>query len=94
MAEPTKGIVLFVVSFVIILVIWFFISHTLELAFRLPVLSTLNRLGGAGLGLAKGGMLIFVACWLLKGSFLSQQAIHSTYLLRFFCIASPMSLLP
>lgn len=85
--------VLFAVSFVLILILWFFLSHALDLAFKLPVLSTLNRWGGAALGLGRGALLIFVACWLLKGGFLPQEAIHNTYLLRLFCTATPLALL-
>lgn len=92
-AGQVARMVLFVVSFVLILILWFFVSHALDLAFKLPVLSSLNRLGGGALGLFKGALLIYVACWLLKGSFLPQEAIQSTYLLRFFCTASPISLL-
>ena len=92
-AGQLARMILFVVSFVLILILWFFNSHALDLAFKLPVLSTLNHWGGAALGLAKGCLLVFVACWLLKGSFLPQQAIQSTYLLHFFCTASPLTLL-
>lgn len=92
-AGQVARIVLFVVSFVLILIVWFFISHALDLAFKLPVLSSLNRWGGGALGLLKGGLLIYIACWLLKGSFLPQEAIQSTYLLHFFCTSSPLTLL-
>ena len=92
-AAQLSRVALFLVSFILLLVLWYFISHALDLAFRLPVLSTLNHWGGAALGLAKGCLLVFVACWLLKGSFLPQQAIQSTYLLHFFCTASPLTLL-
>lgn len=93
-AGQVARMVLFVVSFVLILILWFFVSHALDLAFKLPVLSSLNRWGGGALGLFKGALLIYVACWLLKGSFLPQEAIQSTYLLRFFCTSSPLTLLP
>lgn len=93
-AGQIARIVLFVVSFVLILILWFFVSHALDLAFKLPVLSSLNRWGGGALGLFKGALLIYVACWLLKGSFLPQEAIQSTYLLHFFCNSSPLTLLP
>ena len=93
-AGQVARIVLFVVSFVLILILWFFVSHALDLAFKLPVLSSLNRWGGGALGLFKGALLIYVACWLLKGSFLPQEAIQSTYLLHFFCTSSPFTLLP
>ena len=93
-ATQVARIVLFAVSFILILILWFFISHALDLAFRLPVLSTLNRWGGAAFGLLKGCLLLFVACWLIKGGLLPQEVISGTYLLRFFCSASPLSLLP
>lgn len=93
-AHQIAQIILFVVSFILILVLWFFLSHALDLAFRLPVLSTLNRWSGAILGLLKGGLLLFIACQLLKGSFLPQQAIQDSYLLHFFCTLSPLSYLP
>lgn len=92
-ARQVAQLLVFVVSFVLILVLWFFLSHALDLAFKLPVLSTLNRWSGAALGLFKGSLLLFIACWLLKGSLLPQEAIQNTYLLKFFCTASPLTLL-
>lgn len=85
--------VLFVLAFAAVLVGWFLLSHALDLAFKLPVLSTLNHWTGAGVGLIKGGLLLFIAAWLLKGSFLPSQAIENTFLLNFFCTSSPLSLL-
>ena len=92
-AKQIAQIALFLISFILVLIVWFFISHALDLAFKLPVLSTLNRWSGAALGLFKGGLLLFIACWLLKGSFLPQAAIQNTYLLHFFCTTSPLTLL-
>lgn len=90
-AQQIAKIVLFIVSFILILVLWYFLSHALDLAFRLPVLSTLNRWSGGILGLLKGALLVFISCQLLKGSFIPQQAIETTYLLHFFCTISPLS---
>ena len=84
---------LFMVAFVLILVLWFFLSHALDLAFRLPVLSTLNRWSGAALGVVRGAILLLIICWLLKGGLLSQDAIQNTYLLRLFCTFNPLTLL-
>ena len=92
-ATQISKLVIFIISFVLILVLWFFISHALDLAFRLPVLSSLNHWGGAALGLVKGGLLLLIACWLLQGSFLPWETVCQTYLLRFFCISSPLSML-
>ena len=85
--------VLFLLSFAAVLIAWFFLSHALDLAFKLPVLSTLNHWAGAGVGLIKGGLILFIAAWLLKGSFLPPEAVEHSYLLHFFCTVSPFSLL-
>lgn len=85
--------VLFVLAFAAVLVAWFFLSHALDLAFKLPVLSTLNQWAGAGVGLIKGGLILFIAAWLFKDTFIPPQAVESTYLLKFFCTVSPFSLL-
>lgn len=92
-SKQIAQLVLFFVSFILILVLWFFLSHALDLAFRLPVLSTLNHWSGAALGLLKGALLLFITCWLLKGSFLPESTIQNTYLLKFFCTVSPLTLL-
>ncbi len=86
--------ILFLIAFVAVLVAWFFISHTLDLVAKLPVLNTVNRWAGAAAGLAEGALLVFIACWLLKDSYLSAEAVRGTYLLRFFCTHSPLDLLP
>ena len=92
-AKQIAQIVLFLIAFVLILIVWFFISHALDLAFHLPVLSTLNRWSGAVLGLAKGALLVYIACWLLKDSVIPREAIGSTYLLNLFCTTTLQSLL-
>ena len=90
-ARQLAQIVLFLIAFILILILWFFLSHALDLAFRLPVLSAINHWTGGFLGFFKGALLLFIACWLLKGSFIPQDAIQNTYLLNFFCTASPLA---
>ena len=89
--QVTK-MVLFLLCFVLILAGWFVLSHALDLAFKLPVLSTLNQWSGAAIGLVKGGVLLFIACWLFQG-LIPQEAIDQSVLLRFFCTTNPFSLL-
>lgn len=84
--------VLFVICFALVLVVWHFLSRTLNLAFKLPVLSTLNHWAGAAMGLIKGAALLFIACWLLR-SFIPQDAVDGTVLLHFFCTTNPFSLM-
>ena len=86
-AEQLARGVLFSVAFLVILVAWFFLSHALDLVAKLPVLSSVNRWGGGLAGLIKGSLVLFVACWLLKDSYLPQQVVDRTVLLKFF--ASP-----
>ena len=82
---------LFLVSFALVLLLWLLLSRVL--ACKLPVLSTLNHWSGAALGLVKGGLIVFILCWLLRGSLISQEAVEGTVLLRFFCTHTPLSLL-
>lgn len=89
--QITQG-VLFVLCFVLVLVAWHLLSHALNLAFKLPVLSTLNHWAGAGMGLIKGAALLFIACWLLR-SMIPQQAVEDTMLLHFFCTTNPFALM-
>ena len=63
----SKGIakaLLFGFLFVGVLLIWFLVSHTLDLAFKLPILAEVNLIGGLVLGLIKGVLLIIVLVWL------------------------------
>lgn len=59
-------VLLFLVSFVLLLLVWWLLSHMLDLAFRLPVLHTFNRAGGLLLGLVKGVLLLWVVCFAIR----------------------------
>ena len=83
--------VIFVLAFCVILIGWFFLSRALDLVARLPVLSTVNRWGGAAAGLVKGGLVLFIAVGLLRDGYIPQEAVENTFLLNFFCTASPLS---
>ncbi len=93
LAREVSRMVLFLISFVVILLAWNLLARALDLAFRLPVLSTVNRTMGGVMGVVKGGLILFAAAWLLKGSFLPQQVVEDSILLKFFCENSPLSLL-
>lgn len=56
-------LILFVLGFLVILLLWFLISRALDLAFRLPILNVVNRVGGLILGLAKACIIIVVLVW-------------------------------
>lgn len=84
--------VLFLLLFVAVLLVWKLLSRILDLAFHLPVLFTLNHWAGAAVGLLKGALLVFIAAWLLKDSLIPPQAVEQTWLLKFFCTETPLSL--
>lgn len=81
---------LFGLSFLVVLIVWKAASRVLNLAFRLPVLHTLNRLGGGAVGLLQGTVILFVAAALLQGRFLPPEAVASSPLLHFFCTTNPL----
>lgn len=90
-ARELSRMVLFLISFVLVLVAWTLLSRALDLAFRLPLLSTLNHWSGAAVGLLKGGVLLFIACWLLRELF-PAEVVEQSYLLKFFCTTNPLVL--
>ena len=90
-AVQIARMVIFVLAFFAVLVGWFFLSRALDLVARLPVLSAVNRWGGAAAGLVKGALVLFIAAWLLRDSYIPREAVERTFLLRFFCTASPLS---
>lgn len=63
----SKGIakaLLFGFVFIGVQLVWFLLSHMLDLAFKLPILSEVNLACGLLLGLIKGVLLIIVLVWL------------------------------
>ena len=87
-------IILFVLAFVAILVAWWVMSHALDLAFHLPVLNSLNRLGGLVLGLGQGVALCLILCWLLRDSYITAEMMDGSFLLPYFCSENPLMNLP
>ena len=65
LAEAIIHPLLFLLAFLLILIVCWFIAHALDLVARLPVLNTLNSLGGFVLGLLKGALLVIVLIPLL-----------------------------
>ena len=83
--------VIFAIAFFAVLIAWSILSHTLDLVAKLPVLSTVNAWGGGAVGLVKGALIVFIAVWLLRDSYIPQEAVEQTRLLKFFCTVSPLS---
>ena len=65
-AEAVLHPIVFLIAFILILIIWHFISHALDLVVHLPVLSTLNAAGGFLMGAVKGILILLIAFFLIQ----------------------------
>lgn len=94
-AELVAGVLVFVAAFLIISVLWFLLSHALDLAARLPIIHGLNATLGALLGLAQGVLLLFLAAWVLRllGGVIPEETVAQTTVLRFFINTNPFDLI-
>lgn len=87
--------VLLLLWFVILFIALKLLTRTLDHVFDLPVLKTLNDVGGGVLGLLETVLLIYLALWLAPHfgvTFLHDNAEH-TYLLKFFLTYTPLTLI-
>ncbi len=66
LAELLAKAGLFVVSFLVILLVWFLITKALDLTFKLPILKVINVGGGLILGLVKGVVIVIVLVWIAQ----------------------------
>lgn len=90
-AVQIARMVIFAVAFFAILIAWWFLSHTLDLVAKLPVLSTVNAWGGGVVGLLKGALVVFIAVWLLRDSYIPRPALEQTWLLKYFATVNPLA---
>ena len=94
-AGSVAHMLIFGLSFVLILILWTILSRALDLVARLPGLHALNKTGGALLGLVKGCILLFVCAWVLRylGNIIPEEAVDQTRLLKFFMTTNPVTLI-
>ena len=88
--------VVYAVSFLVLLaLLWLLMKPLNAIVTRLPLISTVNGLGGAALGLVCGGLTLFVAVWAMQrfGWLLTPELIDGTTLLKFFATQTPLGLL-
>lgn len=88
--------VVFAVAFLLLFVLLTLLLHALDLVAKLPGLHFCNGLGGGVIGLAKGGIIVFVAvgaATVLLSSYLPDaQTLERTYLFKFFVKNNPLAL--
>ena len=95
-ARSVASTAVYVVVFLILLaLLWLLMKPLNAIVTRLPLISTVNGLGGAALGLVCGGLTLFVAVWAMQrfGWLLTPELIDSTTLLKFFASHTPLGLL-
>lgn len=98
-AEAIVRVILFLLTFVLILILWNVLAHALDLVSRLPVLKSMNKLGGFLFGLVRGALFLFLAAWVLHHvptvteQLISAETIEQTYLLKFFLTVNPLEFL-
>lgn len=88
--------VVFIVSFVLLLILWAILTRTLDLVAKLPVLNFFNRSLGALLGIVKGLLFLLILRWVLcdlTGQ-VSPALVEQTYLYQWlsaFLAGTPLS---
>ena len=77
-----------VIGFLLILILMVALASIGNLSFRLPNLESVDEIGGAILGFAKGFLYCVLLCWLLSylGVLIGKDTMSHTTLGRFFLI--------
>lgn len=95
LVESIVHTILLLLCFVILLIVLKLLTGMIDHVFDLPVLKTLNNVGGGILGLLEALLLIYLVLWLAPRfgvTFLRDNAEH-TYLLKFFSTYTPLTLI-
>ena len=93
LANAIAHVGLFLLSFLLILILWHLLARTLNLVARLPGLHLLNKLGGIVLGAFRGAILLFICAWLVRwlwSDLLPAEAVEQSRLLHFFMTVNPL----
>ena len=97
--EAIVRVILFLLTFVLILIVWNILAHALDLVSRLPVLKSMNKLGGFLFGLVRGALFLFLAAWVLHHiptvteQLIPAETVEQTYLLKLFLTVNPLEFL-
>jgi uncharacterized membrane protein required for colicin V production len=84
----------FIISFLLVLMVWSLISGALNLVAKLPGLHMVNKTLGGLFGGLKGIVLLFAAAWILRylWNVIPEDAIQNAPVLHFFMTTDPLSL--
>ena len=80
---------------ILLVLLWLLMKPLNAIVTRLPLVSTVNGLGGAALGLVCGGLTLFVVVWAMQrfGWLITPELVEKTPLLKFFATHTPLGLL-
>ena len=92
LVESFAYAILYVLLFLALGAVLHVASLGISMLLRLPLLSSVNTLGGALLGLLEGMMVVWLLIWLIP-HFGVELPTENTYLLRFFTAVGPLGLL-
>lgn len=92
LVESFAYAILYVLLFLALGAVLHVASLGISMLLRLPLLSSVNTLGGALLGLLEGMMVVWLLIWLAPRLGIALPA-ENTYLLHFFMTVGPMGLL-
>lgn len=93
LANAIARVGLFLLSFLVILILWRLLARALNLVARLPGLHMLNKLGGLVLGVFQGAILLFICAWLVRwlwSDLIPPDAVEQSKLLNFFMTFNPL----
>lgn len=87
--------VLYILSFLALLMLLHVLFKAMDLLVRLPGLRGLNALGGGLLGLIEGALLLFLAVWAARrlGISFETEMFAQAHILRVFTTYTPLSVL-
>ena len=92
-ARSVASTAVYVVSFLVLLaLLWLLMKPLNAIVTRLPLVSTVNGLGGAALGLVCGGLTLFVAVWAMQrfGWLITPELVEKTTLRKCFATQTPL----
>ena len=94
-AQSVAYAAVYLAAFLVLLLVLWLLMKPVHLLTKLPVLRTVNAVGGGALGLVWGALLVFLVVWLLLrfNLVLTDEMVEQSRLLHFFAVNSPLSLI-
>lgn len=94
-SQTVSRILLFCISFFIIIVLFAIIANIANFAFKLPGLRFINALGGGIFGLVSGLAIVWAAAYVFRylGNILPEGTAENTVLMKFFMTNNPFTII-